>query len=161
GQDLARLREQHERNRPNCPERVPSNAAQLAFERVLATFGDTGAANDAAKDDAPASAEASPPEMPPSPPPKRNDKPMRRHSHGRRRLDLSRLAVERVELTPPEVTAVGGKGFVRIGEEISDRVAFRPASYFRLRLVRSKWVPVAEAEPDLAAVSVVEGATTS
>jgi hypothetical protein len=45
--DLDRLRAQQERSRPNRPERAPSNEMQLALERVVATFGDTQAANDA------------------------------------------------------------------------------------------------------------------
>ena len=87
-------------------------------------------------------------------------KKKRRHSHGRRRLDLANLPVERLVIDPPEVAAAGGKGFLRIGEEVSDRLAFRPASYFRLRLVRGKWVTAPE--PDAVGSSpVVEDGSLS
>ncbi len=149
--DIERYRDEYERNRPNCPERVPAPELQLVFEHVLSTYGDAAAANDAEAVDkssepggvvseigdvAPAGAgkAAETPD---------GDKPpdKRRHPHGRRRLDLTKLPVERVEIEPAEVKATGGKGFVRIGEEVSERVGFRPGSYFRIRLVRGKWVP--------------------
>jgi transposase len=44
---------------------------------------------------------------------------------------------QRVE--PEEVTAAGGLGFKLIGEEISERVARRPAEWVRFRLVRPKY----------------------
>jgi hypothetical protein len=61
-----------------------------------------------------------------------------------------------VEVEPDEIKAVDGEGWRRIGEEISERIAFRPACYFRLVLVRGKWVrvdvpaPTAEGEPQAA-----------
>ena len=139
GQDLERLRGEYERTRPNCPERVLGNEAQLAFERVLESFGDVVAVNDEAK-----SGDASASETPD----KKGDKEKRRHRHGRRRLDLTNLPVESVFIDPPEVEAAGGKGYERIGQEASERLAFRPAQYFRLRLVRGKWARVSESEPD-------------
>jgi transposase len=111
---------------------VPGNEAQLAFEQVLATFQGVGPANDDAKRGGAATTES---------PDKKGHGPKRRHRHGRRRLDLTNLPVETVEIDPPEVTATGREGFVRIGQEASDRLAFRPAQYFRLRLVRTKWAP--------------------
>lgn len=132
GRDLDRLREEYERIKPNCPERVLGNEAQLAFEQVLATFPDMAAANDEAK-----SASAATPDKAPE---EKGDRPKRHHRHGRRKLDLAKLPVERVEIDPPEVRGAGREGFVRIGEEASDRLAFRPGQYFRLRLVRTKWV---------------------
>lgn len=136
-QDLERLREEHERTRPNCPERVPGNEAQLAFERVLETFGDVVAANDDAKGNHTSTSET---------PDKKGDQEKRRHRHGRRRLDLANLPVESVLIDPPEVKAASGKGFERIGQEVSERLAFRPAQYFRLRVVRTKWKPRIDAE---------------
>jgi transposase len=132
GQDLARLRDEHERTRPNCPERVLGAEAQLAFEEVLAAFPDSAPANDQAE-------EASAPPRPDDKPPP----PRRRHPHGRRRLDLTNLPVEIVPIDPPEVEAAAREGFERIGEETSERLAFRPAQYFRLRIVRTKWRAVA------------------
>ncbi|MEO5725845.1 MAG: IS66 family transposase [Byssovorax sp.] len=171
--DLDRYRAECARLTPNRPERVPSNDLQLAFERVLETFGDP--ANDAREPSAgaspvgadeanTASGEASSPtpatgsegeaaattasgEVPTPATATPEKKPAkRRHPHGRRRLDLTKLPVEIVPIEPDEVMATGGEGFLRIGEEISDRIAFRPASYMRLRLVRGKWVRIEDAE---------------
>jgi transposase len=140
--DLDRLREERERNRPNSPERVPTQELQLVFEQVISTYGDVVAANDAtsipsppaSSDGAPATPAASSDETPAPP-----GKP--RRPHGRRRLDLAKLPVEVVAIDPEEVRAAGGEGFEKIGEEISERIGFRPASFFRIRLVRGKWVP--------------------
>ena len=193
--DLDRYRAQCERLTPNRPERVPSNDMQLAFERVLETFGTP--ANDArgpsseastAGDDttraasgtesstttregepAAASGEGSTTTSGEEPAAETashagssaatgsgNNKPdKRRHAHGRRRLDLTNLPVQLVPIEPPEVTEAGGEGFVRIGEETSDRLAFRPASYIRLRIVRGKWARVELAD----ASSTDEGET--
>jgi transposase len=140
--DLERYRDLYERNRPNCPERVAADELQLAFEEVLATYDDAPAANDATPPAPPnnkTSALSSTPPLPSTAGPT-GDAGKRRHAHGRRRLDLTRLPVERVVVEPDDVKASGGEGFIRIGEEIADRIAFRPASYFRLRTVRGKWV---------------------
>lgn len=179
--DLDRYRAECARLTPNRPERVPSNDLQLAFERVIATFGDP--ANDAREPSAgaslagadeanTASGEASSPtpatasegestatmasgEVPTPATATPEKKPgKRRHQHGRRRLDLTNLPVEIVPIEPDEVKATGGEGFIRIGEEVSDRLAFRPASYMRLRLVRGKWVRVEDAETATRAVSL-------
>lgn len=177
--DLDRYRAECARLTPNRPERVPSNDLQLAFERVLETFGDpandapdpsAGASPVGADESSAASGEASSPtpaavsegataiasgEAPTpatSTPEKKPGK--RRHQHGRRRLDLTNLPVEIVPIEPDEVKATGGEGFLRIGEEISDRIAFRPASYMRLRLVRGKWVRIEDAETATQAVSL-------
>jgi transposase len=159
-QDLERLREQYDRIKPNCPERVPGDEAQLAFERVLETYGEAVAANDSEEGDRPACGGAGASETLPGASTNQGDKKKRRHGHGRRRLDLANLPVERLVIDPPEVAASGGKGFLRIGEEVSDRLAFRPASYFRLRLVRGKWVTAPE--PDAAEASpVVEDGSPS
>ena len=139
--DLDRLRAEQERHRPNRPERAPSNEMQLALERVVATFGDTPAANDAPAPETATGSDGAAPAASPAKDaePKREapDKP--RHPHGRRRLDLSNLPVETIQLDPDEVRATGGKGFEHIGDEISERLAFKPAQYIRLRLVRRKF----------------------
>jgi transposase len=143
--DLDRLRAEQERSRPNRPERAPSNEMQLALERVVATFGDAQAANDA------------PPGPPPTPDtaaasatstesgePKGSKPDKRRHPHGRRRLDFTNLPVEIIKVDPDEVRAAGGQGFKHIGDEVAERIAFKPAQYVRLRLVRRKFVPIEE-----------------
>jgi transposase len=129
--ELDRYKEQLDRRRPNQPERVPSEQLQLAFERVLATLGSEPPVNDVLEDDDDDERPAD-----------QRRKRRARSRHGRRRLDLSNLPVQRVEVEPDEVKAVGGEGWRRIGEEISERVAFRPGCYFRLVLIRGKWVRV-------------------
>lgn len=136
--DIERYKDAYEQVRPNHPERVPQAELQLAFEELLVTYGPP--ANDAT--DVPGEA-ASDGETPGD----QKKKKKKRHAHGRRRLDLSALPVELVKIEPPEVLAADGAGFVRIGEEVSDRVAHRPATYIRLRIARGKWVsttPVVE-----------------
>lgn len=185
--DLDRYRAECARLTPNRPERVPSNDLQLAFERVVAAFGDPAndahepgvAASAAAADEVntaggeassstpatasegesaatTASGEAATPAT--ATPEKKPAK--RRHQHGRRRLDLTNLPVEIVPIEPDEVKATGGEGFIRIGEEISDRLAFRSASYMRLRIVRGKWVRVEDVEAaaqEIALAAIDEG----
>jgi hypothetical protein len=66
--ELERYRDQLERQRPNQPERVPTEQLQLAFERVVNTLINVLPANDALADAAGAEGES---ESAPRPPPKR------------------------------------------------------------------------------------------
>jgi transposase len=145
--DLDRFRTAIEAAQPNRPERVPANDLQLAFARVLETFGLPSAANDRAEATGDVSHEP--------PGAASEDAPLagggadgkgtkRRHSHGRRPLDLSKLPVDTIEIDPEEVKAAGGAGFQRIGAEISERVAFKRGGYVRLRIVRGKWVAIVD-----------------
>lgn len=135
--DIERYKAAYERIRPNTPERVPHNQLQLAFEQVLASMSEVPAAQQLA-----ASAAANqdsegnegPANKRPSPPATK-----KRHAHGRRPLELESLPVENVVIDPDEVAAARGEGFELVGEEISDRIAFKPSSYVRLRVVRRKW----------------------
>lgn len=136
--DVARYRELYEKGLPNRPERVASSEQQLVFEGLLesleidlpAAVNDAGPAeNDAVA--APTGEAVLPSKAGNSP---ANDKSNR--PHGRRRLDLSNLPVETVVLDPPEVLAVGGEGYTLVGAEESDRLAYSPARYTRLRIVR-------------------------
>jgi hypothetical protein len=65
-------------------------------------------------------------------------KTKRRHRHGRRKLELMNLPVVEQRVEPEEVTAAGGVGFELIDEEVSDRIARRPAQWVHLRTVRLK-----------------------
>jgi transposase len=69
---------------------------------------------------------------PPPPPPVRT--PRLRHAHGRSPLP-EHLPVERVVLEP----ALVPEGARRIGEEVSERVGYRKASYVRVLVVRPKY----------------------
>ncbi len=137
---------------PNGPERVPSDQLQLAFERIVATFGDLPPANDD-EGSCPAPA-ALPEETRPRPGAGGSKPPRRRRPHGRRALDLTSLPVQRIVLDPDDVIAAYGEGFVRIGEEVSSRLAFRPSTYVHLQIVRSKWAPV---PPDAMVPGVASG----
>jgi transposase len=144
--DLDRLREEQERSRPNRPERAPESEMQLAFERVVATFGDGTPANDAPAAEQPnrSGDAATPASSDNTQKPSDNKPPKRRDPHGRRRLDLACLPVETIEIDPDEVRAAGGEGFKHIDDEIAERIAFKPAQYIRLRIVRRKYAPIAE-----------------
>lgn len=75
----------------------------------------------------------------------------KRDAHGRRPLDTSNLQVIEDRVVPDEVKAAGGKGYRLIGEEVSERIARRPAEWVRFRLVRLKY----------AAMEALTGSTAS
>ena len=138
--DVERYRVACQRLKPNEPEHAPREQLQLVFEQVLATLAKP--ANDAP------GGEAAAPDGAPEPEPKAPPKREKQTGHGRRGdLDLENLSVERVVVDPPEVVAAGGNGYVRIGEETADRIAFRPASHFVLRIVTTKWVKLQPGMP--------------
>lgn len=149
--DIERYKTEYERVRPNTPERVPKNQLQLAFEGVLASMADVPAAQ------ALAEAAANDNNEPDEPRKKKTPKPgsSKRTPHGRRRLDIEELPVENVVIDPDDVVAAGGEGFELVDEEVSDRVAFKPASYVRLRITRRKWVRKAQEEGETAAAMVI------
>lgn len=138
--DLRRYKQAYDASRPNHPERAPREQLQLAFERVLETLGRTLPANDGeqhvAGGDEGSEAERAEPRG------NRRRRRKRRDPHGRRRLDLSNLPVIEDRIVPDEVTAAGGEGYKLIGEEVSQRVARRPAEWVCYRLVRLKYAAI-------------------
>lgn len=141
--DLDRLRKADApASPPHKPERVPADQLQLAFERVLASVGETpasateeasdGETREGERHDGGTSdgARPTPPETKPRGP---------RTSTGRRRLDLTKLPVQDIVIDPDEVIATHGEGYHEMGAEVSERLAFRPGAFLRLRLVRRKW----------------------
>jgi transposase len=133
--ELDRYKAELERQRPNCPERVPENQLQLAFERVIESLGqdlDIEAANANDGDEPDPGGNADP----------RDRRKRGRDSHGRRPLDTSDLPSKTVELDPEEVIAAGGKGYRLVGEEVAHRVAYQRAGYIRLTVVRRKWARI-------------------
>jgi len=139
--DLDRYKSAYERVRPNTPERVPKEQLQLAFEEILKAMSDVPAAqalaDTAANDDDDEKK-------------KRSKKPGKKSNpHGRRNLETENLPVEEILTDPEHVVAAGGVGFELIGEEVSERIAFRPGGYIRLRIRRRTWVSagVAVAKP--------------
>lgn len=131
--DIERYKAAYERIRPNTPERVPTVQLQLAFEQVLTSLSDVPAAQhlaDAAANDEGRGDQA----------PKKTTRTTKKaNPHGRRRLDLTNLPVENIVIDPDDVVATQGEGFELVDEEVSDRIAFKPSSYVRLRIVRRKW----------------------
>jgi len=163
--ELKRYRYAYNVGQPNCPERVPRDQLQLAFERVLAYVppandlagGGTGSLDEAEAAAAGSDASGTGPERSPPAKDKRNAGCQR--GHGRRNPDLSNLPIESARVDPPEVTANPAL-FKCIGEETSSRVGYRAACYVRLILVRTKWVLITSkgAVPEAAAEMVAADA---
>jgi transposase len=59
--------------------------------------------------------------------------------HGRRDLSEADLPVETIVLEPPERLLPGGEALEKIGEEVSEQIDRRPASFVRVRVVRPKY----------------------
>jgi transposase len=60
--------------------------------------------------------------------------------HGRRKLSEEDLPVERIVIEPPERQLAGGEALVKIGEEVSHHVDYRPSSLVRVEVVRPKYL---------------------
>src|SRR5213075_2459524 len=98
--ELKRYRYAYNVGQPNCPERVPRDQLQLAFERVLAYVppandlagGGIGSLDEAEAAAAGSDASGTGPERSPPPKGKRNTGGQR--GHGRRNPDLSNLRIE-------------------------------------------------------------------
>ncbi len=154
--DLARIRGERAALEPNRSERLSGDELQLVFEGVVTALetaandgGDAPTTNDAGAD---ATGTESPPEQAPggagsiSGGPKPNS--MRagaggKKGHGRRPFDLSNLPVQDIVVEPAEVTA-NPDCYRFIGNECSERLARREASFIRIRLIRPKYKLIAE-----------------
>lgn len=185
--DIDRYRAAALANEPHRPERVPKNDLAQVFEEILSAFPDAPAANDGAASTGEAESATDPSGTATGSPSDKGDaatagtctcnkaheadpkRPAgaatgagrgRRHAHGRRRLDLTTLPVVTIEIMPEEVKAAGGVGYERIGEEVSDRLAFRPASYVRVRIVRPTFVAIARASEPASSLGGAPPATT-
>ena len=60
--------------------------------------------------------------------------------HGRRKLSEENLPVVHLVIEPPERHLAGGEALVRIGEEVSHHVDYRPSSLVRVEVVRPKYL---------------------
>ena len=60
--------------------------------------------------------------------------------HGRRKLSEENLPVERLVIEPPERHLAGGEALVKIGEEVSHHVDYRPSSLVRVEVIRPKYL---------------------
>jgi len=132
-----------EQQPPNCPERAPDEQLQMAMERVLEAYGgglDIAENDDDAQDE---SAAGSSDEVCAS----SKTKGKRRHKHGRRQLDMTNLPVKQVVFDPEPVIAVNGEGWRHIGHDSSSRLAYQPATYVRVEIIRNKWVREQDLQP--------------
>ena len=156
--DLDRVGKERKALEPNRSERLSGEELQLVFEGIVTALGSP--ANDAATtaltDDAAtpknsadgsaspaASCEAPPPNAPnggseavnPNEPKGGAEaEAKKKKGHGRRPIDLTKLPVQDVVVEPAEVTA-NPELYSFIGNECSERLAHREASFIRIRLV--------------------------
>jgi transposase len=104
-------------------ETVDPNQVQLALACV---------APEIAKESPPSG--ATPSQAPGDAKPKKKITP-----HGRKPLP-EHLPVERIEITPAQLGGEDAGDYVKIGEEISETIEWRSASFVRLQVVRGKYV---------------------
>ncbi len=167
--DLARIRGERAALEPNRSERLSGEELQLVFEGVVTALetaandgGDGPTPNDVGADTA--STESTPEHAPgtagsmsggpKSKSTKANAAAGAKKGHGRRPIDLSKLPVQDVVVEPAEVSANPDR-YRFIGNECSERLARREASFIRIRLIRPKYKLIAERDdeesvPDLA-----------
>lgn len=126
--EITRFRQALASSARNQPERVMPNQIQLAFGRVLAGVEASDqreallAANDSGDPD------------------KKGKKGEQgRKRGGRRKLSLENLPV--IELPSERPIDVGdGTGWTKIGEQMVERLGFRPGCFFVIRVPREKWI---------------------
>src|SRR5262249_35264171 len=139
-------------------ERVDPSQTQLAFNAVIESLGglpvqteQPSATPNPAPDANGQQSEGT------SPPPGCGPKPKERKvtPHGRQKLP-EHLPVERIELLPPEAQGDRAASLVRIGEEVSETLEWRPASFVRLQIVRPKFATKGEPESGVLTVPAPE-----
>jgi transposase len=117
-------------------EHVDPAQTQLAFKAVVEALGGLERLAEQAQDEDPPSGQPSGEKRPD----RKNSKHKERKvtPHGRQILP-EHLPVHEIELLPPEAMGEGAASLVRIGEEVSETLEWRPASFVRLRVVRPKF----------------------
>lgn len=118
----------------NKSERVDAQQVQLAFAEVAKLVVPAELAQAIADQENEARPEA--------------ERARPRSSHGRGKVP-EHLPVERIELEPPETLRscpCCGKAKVKIGEETSDRLDWRPASLVHVQIARIKYAPACKCE---------------
>ena len=73
-------------------------------------------------------------------PPEEKRKKRKAKPHGRQNLDESKLPVEKIVIEPLERKLEGGDALVRIGEEVSSHLDYRPSSVIRVEVTRPKYL---------------------
>lgn len=120
----------------NKSERVDALQVQLAFAEVAKLVVPPELAQAIADQENEAASETP------------RDKAQPRGRHGRNKVP-EHLPTERIELEPPESLrrcACCGEAKVKIGEETSDRLDYRPASLVRVQIARVKYAPSCKCE---------------
>ena len=161
--DLDRVSKEREALEPNRSERLSADELQLVFEGIVTALASP--ANDAAtapgdsgsspkgNADAPESSRAPEAATPNAPnagnegatphAPKGGAEANKKKGHGRRPIDLAKLPVQDIVVEPAEVTA-NPERYSFIGNECSERLAHREASFIRIRLIRPKYKLIEE-----------------
>ncbi|AUX28129.1 MULTISPECIES: IS66 family transposase [Sorangium] len=129
-------------------EHVDPGQMQLAFDAILQMLAGAGAPPDAGPASSPQGGGAAP-----SGSSGGGDKGRIVRPHGRQKLP-EHLPVERIELLPPEVQDERATALVRIGEEVSETLEWRPASFVRLQIVRPKFAVKGEPEQGITIADV-------
>jgi transposase len=120
----------------NKSERVDAQQVQLAFSQVAKLVVPPELAQAIADQENEAASGPGPDEAQP------------RGRHGRNKV-AEHLPTERIEIEPPESLrrcACCGEAKVKIGEETSDRLDYRPASLVRVQIARMKYAPSCKCE---------------
>jgi transposase len=118
-------------------EHVDPGQMQLAFDTIVQMLAGAGA-QPGAQPDAGATSSPEGDGAAPSGSSEGGGKGRPTRPHGRQRLP-EHLPVERIELLPPEARDERAPALVRIGEEVSETLEWRPASFVRLQIVRPKF----------------------
>jgi transposase len=130
-------------------EHVDPGQMQLAFDAIVQMLAGTGAQPDAGATGSPDGRDGTAPNGSSG----AEDKRRQARPHGRQRLP-EHLPVERIELLPPEAQDERGTALVRIGEEVSETLEWRPASFVRLQIVRPKFAVKGEPEQGITIADV-------
>ncbi|KYG01806.1 transposase [Sorangium cellulosum] len=125
-------------------EHVDPAQTQLAFDAIVQLLAGAGAQPDAGATKPPEAGDGAAPNGP-SGASGGGDKGRQVRPHGRQKLP-EHLPVERIELLPPEARDERATALVRIGEEVSETLEWRPASFVRLQIVRPKFAVKGEPE---------------
>lgn len=130
-------------------EHVDPGQMQLAFDAIVQMLAGTGAQPDAGAGAQPDGRDGAAPDGSSG----GGDKGRQARPHGRQRLP-EHLPVERIELLPPEAQDERATALVRIGEEVSETLEWRPASFVRLQIVRPKFAVKGEPEQGITIADV-------
>lgn len=113
-------------------EHVPTNDAQQSLFEILDVLGRLKSGDAAAE----STAEALLGRLRSS---ALEEKPAKKTPHGRRDFTAFDFPVERIVLEPAERQLPGGDALEKIGEEVSEVIERRPASFVRVQVVRPKY----------------------